>query len=209
VELDHVLIGVADLAAGARELEAHCGLASVEGGRHPDWGTANRIVPLGASYLELVAVVDEATAAESCFGRWVARGASGLGRPLGWAVRTGRMDETARRLGLRISAGSRLTQTGEVLRWRIAGIEQAAAEPSLPFFIEWQPGIRLPGNSAISHSAAPVTVSKLLLDGDPSRRARWLGDHTLPIVVRPGGPALAAIVLSSATGEIVLGADGW
>lgn len=90
-----MLIGVADLAAAARELEAHCGLSSVEGGRHSDWGTANRIVPLGASYLELVAVVDEATAAGSCFGRWVARGASGLGRTLGWAVRTGRMDETA------------------------------------------------------------------------------------------------------------------
>jgi 1-aminocyclopropane-1-carboxylate deaminase len=28
---------------------------------------------------------------------------------------------------------------------RIAGIEQAAAEPSLPFFIEWEPGIQLPG----------------------------------------------------------------
>ncbi len=43
-----MLIGVADLAAAALELEAHCGLASVEGGRHPGWGTANRIVPLGA-----------------------------------------------------------------------------------------------------------------------------------------------------------------
>jgi hypothetical protein len=30
MELDHVLIGVADLAAAVLELEAHCGLASVE-----------------------------------------------------------------------------------------------------------------------------------------------------------------------------------
>jgi hypothetical protein len=47
MELDHVLIGVTDLAAAARELEARCGLVSVEGGSHPHWGTANRIVPLG------------------------------------------------------------------------------------------------------------------------------------------------------------------
>src|SRR5829696_3110347 len=45
--LDHGLIAVADLAAAAREIEARHGLASVEDGRQPDWGTAPRIVPLG------------------------------------------------------------------------------------------------------------------------------------------------------------------
>jgi hypothetical protein len=208
MELDHVLIGVTDLSAAAREFEARCGLVSVEGGSHPHWGTANRIVPLGTSYVELVAVVDEATAADSSFGQWVASGASKRGRPLGWAVRTGKLDQTARRLGLAVSGGSRIARTGDVLRWRLAGIEQAAAEPSLPFFIEWGTGTRLPGSMPISHPAAPVEVSKLLLDGDPWRLAAWLGDHTLPIVVRAGSPALTAIVLSAATGEIVLGAGG-
>ena len=47
MELDHVLIAVTDLEAAAREFEARHGLSSVEGGRHRDWGTANRIVPLG------------------------------------------------------------------------------------------------------------------------------------------------------------------
>ena len=208
MELDHVLIGVTDLAAAARELEARYGLASVDGGRHPHWGTANWIVPLGTSYLELVAVADEATAADSSFGQWVASGASQPGRPLGWTVRTEKLDQTARRLGLTVSGGSRMAPTGEVLRWRIAGIEQAAAEPSLPFFIEWGAGTRLPGSTAISHPAAPVEVSKLLVVGDPSRLAAWLRDHTLPILVRAGKPALTSIVLSAATGEIVLGAGG-
>ena len=63
LQIDHVLIAVADLADVAREIEARYGLASVEGGRHPGWGTANRIVPLGETYLELIAVVDEAEAA--------------------------------------------------------------------------------------------------------------------------------------------------
>ena len=71
-----MLLAVTDLRAAAWELQARWGLASVEGGRHPDWGTANRIVPLGASYLELVAVVDQQAAAGSSFGRRVARGAS-------------------------------------------------------------------------------------------------------------------------------------
>lgn len=42
LEVDHVLIAVGDLALGAREIEKRYGLASVEGGRHAGWGTANR-----------------------------------------------------------------------------------------------------------------------------------------------------------------------
>ena len=76
MELDHVLIAVTNLEAAAREFETRHRLSSVEGGRHLAWGTANRIVPLGSSYIELIAVVDEAVAGDSAFGRWVAGGAS-------------------------------------------------------------------------------------------------------------------------------------
>ena len=74
---------MADLAAASREIESRYGLASIEGGRHGDWGTANRIVPLGEAYLELVSVVDEAQAARSPFGSWVAEAQSALTKPLG------------------------------------------------------------------------------------------------------------------------------
>jgi hypothetical protein len=40
-------------------MEGRYGLASIEGGRHPGWGTANRIIPLGDAYIELVTVVDD------------------------------------------------------------------------------------------------------------------------------------------------------
>jgi hypothetical protein len=207
MELDHVLLAVTDLTAAGRELQARYGLASVEGGRHPDWGTANRIVPLGDSYLELVAVVDQAAAADTSFGQWVAGRASRPGRPLGWAVRTSGLDTIARRLGLTVHSGTRVAPSGEVLRWRSAGMDQAAAEPSLPFFIEWTAGVRLPGATAVTHPAAPAGISKLYLEGNPDRLAAWLGSHVLPIVVRTGRPAVTAIVLATATGEIVLGAE--
>jgi Glyoxalase-like domain len=204
LELDHVLIAVADLAAAGREMEARHGLASVEGGRHPGWGTANRIVPLGAAYLELVAVVDEAEAAQSAFGSWVARTSPGLAKPLGWAVRTNELDEVARRLGLVVTAGSRVTRGGQLLRWRLAGIEQAAAEPSIPFFIEWGPGTPFPGEAPASHRAPGVQITKLQLAGDADRLAAWLGAHRLPTSVHPGTPAVTSIILTGATGEIVL-----
>ena len=116
---------MADLAAAAEEIEARHGLASIEGGRHPGWGTANRIVPLGEAYLELVAVVDEAEAAQSPFGRWVAAALHSLPRLLGWAVRTHELDDFARRLDLTVAAGSRAGRSGQLVRWRLAGKVQA------------------------------------------------------------------------------------
>ena len=204
-----MLIAVSDLAAAARAIEARHGLASVEGGRHPGWGTANMIVPLGETYLELVAVVDESEAARSAFGRWVAgAGAQAtLAQPLGWAVRTDRLDDVARRLALTVDVGSRTGRDGRFVRWRLAGIEQATAEPCLPFFIEWAHGTALPGRAPVTHRAGAVKMERLQLDGDGDRLAAWLGDHRLPITVRPGVPAVAAVFLTGAAGEIALDAD--
>ena len=204
MQLDHVLIAVADLAAAASEIEARHGLASIEGGSHPGWGTANRIVPLGDSYLELVAAVDRAAAAQSAFGRWVAAVHPKLGQPLGWAVRIDDLDPLARRLDLSIQAGSRATPSGQLLQWRSAGIEQAIAEPSLPFFIEWGQGTPHPGRVTVNHRVAPVEIARLELAGDPDQLAHWLGNHQLPIAVRPGQPAVVTIVLTGAEGEIIL-----
>ncbi|HLN14742.1 MAG TPA: VOC family protein, partial [bacterium] len=65
VWIDHVLIAVPDLAEGARKMEDAYGLRAIEGGRHPGAGTGNMIVPLGTSYLELIAVVDPGEASAS------------------------------------------------------------------------------------------------------------------------------------------------
>jgi glyoxalase-like protein len=204
VELDHVLIAVADLAPAGLEIEERYGLTSIEGGHHPAWGTANRIVPLGDSYLELVAVVDGAKAAQSVFGRWIASAVSTTPRPLGWVVRTSQLDEIARRLDLAIHPGSRTTPHGERLHWRTAGLDQAAAQPSLPFFIEWGRGTELPGQTAVRHRAGAAAIARLALAGDPDLLSVWLGDNQLPIEVHAGKPAVTAIVLSSDAGEIVV-----
>jgi Glyoxalase-like domain len=161
-------------------------------------------VPLGDTYLELIAVVDETEAALSPVGSWVARACSGGARPLGWAVRTGELDTVARRLGLVVAAGSRVTRDGRTLRWRLAGKEQAAAEPFLPFFIEWAPGTPFPGRTPVTHRAGGVRIAKLQLVGDAERLDVWLGAHDLPIAVEPGSPALRSITLAGADREIVL-----
>ena len=47
VWIDHVIYAVDDLDTAGAALFDREGLASVPGGRHEGWGTANRIVPLG------------------------------------------------------------------------------------------------------------------------------------------------------------------
>jgi hypothetical protein len=178
VELDHVLIAA----------PADVGLESTAGGRHPGGGTANRIVPLGRTYLELVSVVDERAAAASAFGRWVASARAGA--PFGWAVRTPDLDAEAARLGLAVHEGSRLAPDGRELTWRMAGVERAAAEPALPFLIEWGPQTPFPGAAP----GPPAEVS-LELRGDPRRVGEWLGGHALPVTVAPGEPAVVSVTV--------------
>lgn len=205
MQIDHALFAVNDLPAAAQEFEARYGLSSIEGGRHPGWGTANRIVPLGDTYLELVTVVDQAEAAQSLFGRWVASAAGPLSGPFAWATRTHRLDDIAGRLGLTVSTGSRIDPSGRRLRWRVAGLERAAKEPSHPFFIEWEDGTPLPGRARRADQSGPLAIVSLRLSGDPDRLTAWLGRHDMPITVRPGPPAVTGITLAGSVGEIVLG----
>ena len=53
-----MVLAVRDLERSADRLWDEHGLAFAPGGRHPGWGTANMIAPLGSSYVELLAVVD-------------------------------------------------------------------------------------------------------------------------------------------------------
>jgi hypothetical protein len=116
-------------------------------------------------------------------------------------VRTDKLDAVAGRLGLEARPGSRAGPDGQQLRWRSAGIAEAAAEPFLPFFVQWTGGT-FPGRSAPPQAAA---IASLMLQGDPDRLSSWLGEHSLPIEIAPGRPALAGVVLAGARGETVVG----
>jgi Glyoxalase-like domain len=206
VEIDHVLVPVDDLGDAARALERRHGLASVPGGAHEAWGTANRIVPLGDAYLELVTVVDRAKAAATTFGRWIA--AAPAGRPAGWVVRTRDLDAVAHRLGLARREGSRLAADGRTLRWRTAGMEAAAAERCLPFFIEWADGTDPPGRTRVDHPAGTVRLERLVVEGDVDRIRAWLGTDVDAVEVRAGASRIGHVTLAGSRGPIVLdGAD--
>jgi hypothetical protein len=208
VQIDHIVIGVRDLDAAQAQFADRYGLTTVEGGRHPGWGTANRLVPLGAAYLELVTVVDQAEASNSDFGRWVTTILKGDSR-FGWAVRTDNLDRTASRLGLKVAQGSRRSPAGDTLQWRIAGVAQAAEDSSLPFFIEWGAGTPLPGRATVAHRVGAAALGELTINGNEQRVHEWVGTSSLPIRVTSGTQGVATFTVLTSTNTVVVNPDDW
>lgn len=205
LRVDHIVYAVGDLELGAAQFRDEFGLGSVAGGRHPDWGTANRIVPIGHEYVELVAVVDRERAAASDFGRAVMTALANA-RPLaGWAVATDDLDAVASRLNLDLARGSRTRPDGSTLRWRFAGVAPALSTGALPFFIQWDAPPELhPGAAVVEHDGRAHRIARLEVAGEPGALYAWLGDHDLPIQITNGPPALSAVAISTADGELVL-----
>lgn len=187
MEIDHVVSCVPDLDAAVSVFEKENDVVSVAGGRHEGHGTANRLVPLGPSYIELVAVVDAPQARLSEFGLWVAS-RSTLSGADSIAIRTDDLDEVCGRLALHPLAMSRKTPEGDELRWRIAGFELVSS--GLPFFIEWDidPGLH-PGRAPADHPRGAVSLGEVVISGDERRLRRWT-EGVSGVAVESGAPGV-------------------
>ncbi len=147
-QIDHILIGVADLDRGVEEMFARTGVRPAYGGKHPG-GTHNALLSLGGhTYLELIALQPGAAPPA---------GMEELRRlhvptPVGWAVSTGPLAAFQRTLGqdgFALSApapGSRVTPAGDTLRWQTLGLTKDLQQA--PFFIDWSPDTAHPSTTA-------------------------------------------------------------
>lgn len=172
LEVDHVIVCVPDLGASVSAFESAHRLVSVGGGSHRGHGTANRLIPLGPGYIELVAVVDIVEANESAFGSWVAEHSTRPGADA-IAIRTDDLDAVSERLSLEPLSMSRKNSSGAELRWRIAGMEHLVSS-GLPFFIEWdvEPDLH-PGKVEVVHPRGEARLGEVVLSGDRDRLRRW------------------------------------
>ncbi len=216
VLLDHVLVPVTDLVAAAERFDHDYGLTAVDGGRHPGLGTANMIIPLGRTYIELIAVVDAAEAAEFPRSRRVAEAAA-LSLPFAtWAARTADLDGLRAALfakGFELPAihpGARTRPDGVTLRWRTQELTSDREPSVLPFVIEWQvPTGMHPGAAAVTHPAhAGDILAARFTAPDPaaaeSRLRELVGDSLDLEVVAGARPQLVAIKVSSPSGAITI-----
>ena len=143
--LDHLIIAVPDPDTAAAELERTLGIACTGGGRHPLWGTYNRLAWFGDTYLELIGLFDRSLAPNGTVSQAVAAaldaGHMGL---VSYALTTDDADQELARLRAEgsdlgdIEARSRTRPDGEVVRWRAAFPPLLGpAEP--PFILEHEP----------------------------------------------------------------------
>lgn len=206
LRIDHVIYAVDDLEAASARFAEEFGLASVDGGRHAGWGTANRIVPLGSSYVELVAVIDSDEAATSDFGRPVLEAVARRERLVGWVVATDELQSIARRLDLDVARGSRTKPDGTTLSWQLAGVAPALHTGALPIFIEWGGRPKLhPGAAKADHRVPPSGIAWVEVAYDEESLRAWLGDHfDFPLRFIDGPARLSAAAVSTEAGEIVL-----
>ena len=146
--VDHLLLGVADLAEGIAWVERATGVKPVMGGSHPGVGTRNALLSLGGRrYLEIIAPDPEQAVYKPVNFQTDLRTLT-TPRLFAWAA-TG--DVTAFAENLRRTAqpiagpieGSRARPDGTVLQWKTLLVRNRyavyAAEP-IPFFIEWASG---------------------------------------------------------------------
>ena len=197
---DHIVLAARSLEEGADWCEATLGVRPVEGGKHANMGTHNRLLGLGDGayrrmYLEIIARDPEAPPPARA--RWFDLDSSRLAAALAagprlvqWVARCNDIDRAIAALraaghdpGEAIAA-ERMTAHG-LLRWRITlrddGTRPAAG--AVPLLIQWgaaHPCDRLP--------ASAVSVARIAIGGVDAALAAQLG---VAAAVAAGAPALS------------------
>jgi len=135
--LDHIIIGVKDLDAATEIFRDKLGLVPSGGGIHPKGGTANRIIVIGDTYLELITVRTLAEAHASIVER-LAKGEGYLNFVLSSSdIQADSEAMKARGVSLvGPEKGSLKAEDGRVRGWTRTDIERPDLTQHYPFLIQ-------------------------------------------------------------------------
>ncbi|MEI6373129.1 MAG: VOC family protein [Actinomycetes bacterium] len=204
VLVDHVVIVSLDVDDTCQRLFYATGLASIAGGVHEGLGTANRIVPLGTGYLEILAVDDATLAALNPFGQLALAGAatardSGLVEHLAaWSACVPSVERAAEATGGEVMA---LSRAGVSVR--LTGIAEATVNPSLPFMLQRAEGQVSPESRNADHRVQPTGVARLIASSPTSNLwAEHLPLGATEFDVTTGDAALLSVEIAFADGTL-------
>ena len=145
--LDHLVVVARTLQEGAAYVEAVLGVQMSPGGRHALMGTHNRLLGLGDSYLEVIAVDPEAPKPQHR--RWFNLDTyDGAPRLMNWAAQTDDLDAALAEAPP--GSGTPVSATRGDLNWRMAVSEfgRLPFDDAAPALLEWEsdqhPAKRLP-----------------------------------------------------------------
>lgn len=205
IEIDHVVMLVADAEAAARELRETYGLGSEVGAYHPFAGTRNHNVPLEPpAYVEFLTIEDRDAAEAGEIGRRVLAAEADGVRLFAWAVRVDDLEAVSARVGIEIVDYTVPHGDGTLRGWRTV-----TGPAHLPFFIDYpNNGDRAARWQAmydrVAHTSAPRGFTGVTIGGSEAELLDWLGPHDLPLRFVRGRPGIREARIESANGEIVL-----
>jgi len=205
LELSQIIFGVNDLDVATRRFET-LGFEVLDGGVHPGAGTANRVIPLGREYLELLGVVDRDLAAQSPYGRSLLAATAARDGLVRWSLRTDAIDQVAGRLGLDVEARRRTRPDGRELTWRAAGLDLALEDATTPFFMQWDEPDCYPGATpAVHRNGARGVAAVTVIPNDPAQFAQWIDGADAPVRIRDGAaPRLLNVEIDTPKGRLVI-----
>ena len=203
--LSQIIFGVNDLEAATARFRA-MGFDVLDGGVHPGVGTANRVIPLGTQYLELLGVVAPELARESEYGRSLLRAIADGDRLVRWSLRTDAIDQVAARLELSVEPRKRMRPDGVLLTWRAAGLSLALADSTTPFFMQWDHDAHYPGLMPANHPNGARSVTALsIAPRDPKAFRRWTEGADAPLRLETGrAPGLASVTVRTDAGDLII-----
>lgn len=205
--LDHFVWIQSDRDLAAARLAEALGASPIPGGRHPNAGTWNALLGLGAVYLEILA--PDPHRAGGTLGETIATRGAEAGTAWCWRRRDLETFAARCRLnGFRVHGPedwSRQTGNGDELRWRLLFVDHPHSEGLLPFFIDW--GATPPPSATLAPLASLEHIR--LLAQSPARLSELL--EALDVTgaqIEYGAPALIARV-SNLAGAIDLAGEAF
>jgi hypothetical protein len=149
---------------------------------------------------------DPDLAATSPLGRYLTAFLANGDRWFAWCLRTDDIEQTGAMIGAVPESMNRARPDGTTIGWRLAGLDTAMSDRSLPFFIQWDcsPDDH-PSRTPVDHRIEARAVTGLEVVGDARRIGERLGGAVLPVSVVEGteaGPRAVRVMTSQ--GSVVI-----
>jgi len=173
MRLDHISYACtpAALPDVVQRIGSDLGAAFVDGGRHPQFGTRNFVLPLqGGCYVEVVCALEHPSVEKAPFRQAVCQRAQQGGGWMAWVLGTDDLSPMEARLGRQAVPAHRVKPDGTKLHWRQLGVLDLMQDPQLPFFVQWDVSDSLHP----SQGAGPIRMERIELAGEAQVVADWL-----------------------------------
>ena len=177
-----------------------------DGGRHPQFGTRNFILPMAnGCYIEVVSALDHPAADKAPFGRAVNHCATNGGGWMSWAISVDDITPYEQRLGREAAPGHRILPDGQKLEWKQLGVLNVMENPQLPFFVEWSSS----PDKHPSTGASNVTVERIEIAGDPHTVSAYIDENFMDVMdgvyvewVEAEHPGVIAVTFATPKGTV-------